>query len=202
MTAIATPADPAAAPAQTVRLPVPPPGGFTVHDLPKLEHLGHRFQLIDGDVRVMAAATYWHNEVVGLFWAALRPHTPAGFVAHLEIGVQVDDQTAPEPDVTVLRRDAVGMRSHLVDPATVLLAIEVESPGSRHDDRILKPTLYAEAGVRYLWRVENQDDRPVVFAFALNEASRVYEPYGVFRDKIDTDQPFPIALDLSVITPQ
>jgi hypothetical protein len=67
---------------------------------------------------------------------------------------------------------------------------------------VLKPQLYAEAGVRYLWRIENHDNRPVIFAFALNLATRAYEPYGVFRDKIDTDQPFRIMLDLADITPE
>ncbi|SCG74694.1 Uma2 family endonuclease [Micromonospora humi] len=38
--------------------------------------------------------------------------------------------------------------------ADVALVVEIESPSSRRYDRLIKPTLYAEAGIPHYWRVE------------------------------------------------
>jgi hypothetical protein len=43
---------------QMVLLPTPPPGGFTAGDLPRLiEAVDARFELLDGEVLMMAPAT-------------------------------------------------------------------------------------------------------------------------------------------------
>ena len=47
---------------QMVLLPTPPPGGFTTADLPRLiEAVDARFELLDGEVLMMAPATHWHR---------------------------------------------------------------------------------------------------------------------------------------------
>nr|WP_280726467.1 Uma2 family endonuclease [Kitasatospora sp. MAA4] len=51
------------------------------------------------------------------------------------------------------------------------------SPGSRSEDRYLKPGLYAEAGIPYYWRVERgENDLPEVYEFWLDRESGVYAP--------------------------
>ena len=59
---------------QMVLLPTPPPGGFTAADLPRLiEAVDARFELLDGEVLMMAPATHWHDEEYeALYEQALR----------------------------------------------------------------------------------------------------------------------------------
>jgi Uma2 family endonuclease len=183
----------------TFRIPDHPPGGLRVADLAELDYLGHHFQLIDGDLRMAVTPTFWHNQVAHLLTAVLRAQAPSGLVAHPEIGLQVDEKTAPEPDV-VVKTAGVSFDSHVVRAAGVVLAVEIVSPGSERDDRLFKPALYAEAGVAHFWRVEREGDRPAVFAYCLN-AARDYEVVGVFRDRVELDRPFPIEFDVKAVSP-
>jgi Uma2 family endonuclease len=59
-----------------------------------------------------------------------------------------------KPDLMVISRTALDRR--LASPVDVLLAVEVVSPGSLTDDRLVKPAQYAAAGVRHYWRLECQ----------------------------------------------
>ena len=58
------------------------------------------------------------------------------------------------PDVTVLRPESSG--AIWSDPADVALVVEVETPASRRFDRLLKPALYADAGIPLYWRIERR----------------------------------------------
>jgi Uma2 family endonuclease len=69
------------------------------------------------------------------------------------------------PDV-VVRRTSGGVRVVWIDPADVLLTIEIVSPGSVVLGRHLKPVEYAQAGVPHFWRVE-RDGRATVHQFGL-----------------------------------
>lgn len=62
----------------------------------------------------------------------------------------------------------------------------------------LKPGLYAEAGIKHFWRVENKDDAMAVHTFELREGG--YAPTGVFRGRVKADRPFPIDIELPEVT--
>ncbi|GAA1909626.1 hypothetical protein GCM10009837_37440 [Streptomyces durmitorensis] len=109
--------------------------------------------------------------------------------------------TVPKSDVIVF--DKTGLDIATLDriPAEkVVLAVEVVSPGSRKDDRFLKPGMYAEAGIAYYWRVERGDEiAPVVHEFWRHHESGVFVPSPerpVHTGKLTTEVPFPIDIDL------
>ena len=54
--------------------------------------------------------------------------------------------------MTVLRPESSG--ASWSRPADVALVVEVETPESRRYDRLLKPALYAVAGIPAYWRIE------------------------------------------------
>ena len=111
-----------------VLLPTPPPGGFTVTDLPRLiEAVDARFELLDGEVLMMAPATHWHDEVMKILWYALRQVAPQPFVIATEKGIDLG-HTVPEPDVLVVSREAVTAGSLVFQPSDVHLVVEVVSP--------------------------------------------------------------------------
>jgi Uma2 family endonuclease len=184
---------------QMVLLPTPPPGGFSAADLPRLiEAVDARFELLDGEVLMMAPATHWHDEVVDILKHALRRISPPSLVVATEKGIDLGT-TVPEPDVLVVAREVVTSGSLVFQPSDVRLAIEVVSPGTRTKDRTLRPSQYASAGIRCFWRVENEDDAMVVYTFELLPEGG-YAPTGVFHSRVKVDFPFPIDIELPEVT--
>jgi Uma2 family endonuclease len=182
-----------------VLLPTPPPGGFTAGDLPRLiEAVDARFELLDGEVLMMAPATHWHDEVVDILKHLLRRIAPRSMVVATEKGVDLG-HTVPEPDVLVVSRGVVKADSLVFQPSDVHLAIEVVSPGTTTKDRTLRPVQYAGAGIKCFWRVENSDDAMVVYAFELLPEGS-YAPTGVFHSRVKLDRPFPIDFELPEVT--
>jgi hypothetical protein len=109
---------------QTVLLPTPPPGGFTARDLPRLiEAVDARFELLDGEVLMMAPATHWHHEVVDILKHALRRIAPQSVVIVAEMGVDLD-HTVPEPG------DQVFLAGGEPDDAMVVYTFELLPEGS------------------------------------------------------------------------
>src|SRR5260221_9224103 len=109
---------------QMVLLPTPPPGGFMAADLPRLiEAVDARFELLDGEVLMMAPATHWHDEVIDILKHALRRIAPQSLVVATEKGIDLG-RTVPEPDVLVVSRTAVRSDSLVFQPSDVHLAVE------------------------------------------------------------------------------
>lgn len=184
---------------QMVMLPTPPPGGFTAADLPALiEAVDARFELLDGEVLMVAPATHWHDEVIDILKHALRQIAPQSLVIATEKGIDLGT-TVPEPDVLVVSREVVTSGSLVFQPSDVHLAIEVVSPGTTTKDRTLRPAQYASAGIKCFWRVENEDDAIVVYTFELLPEGG-YAPTGVFRTRVKVDRPFPIDIELPEVT--
>ncbi|WP_024802046.1 Uma2 family endonuclease [Nocardia sp. BMG51109] len=183
-----------------VLLPTPPPDGFTAADLPRLiEVVDGRFELLDGDVVMMAPATHWHDEVVDILKFALRAVAPRPLVVATEKGINLGG-SVPEPDVLAVSREAVRSDSLLFEPEDVHLAIEVVSSRTKTKDRKLRPVQYAEAGIKYFWRVENENDEMAVYTFELLPEGGCYTPSGVFRKQLRIDRPFPIDIELPEVT--
>ncbi|MGH2719060.1 MAG: Uma2 family endonuclease [Actinomycetota bacterium] len=70
-------------------------------------------------------------------------------------------QTTPcsFPTSVAGKEDVLSNTSGTLDPADVLLAVEIVSPGSRTRDRVTKPVVCAQWGIPSYWRVE-PDESP------------------------------------------
>ena len=77
----------------------------------------------------------------------------------------------------------------------MVLAVEVESPSSRTNDRVVKPVEYAAAGVEHYWRVV-PDDGPLLVVHRLDPSTGAYRVVGEFRgdEEAVLDEPFPVRL--------
>ncbi|MFI6362894.1 Uma2 family endonuclease [Nocardia sp. NPDC050630] len=185
--------------AHLVRVPTPPQGGFTARDLPRLmEVVDARFELLDGEVVMMAPSTLWHNQVIKILWLALSGVAPRVFVVATEQGIDLGN-TVPEPDLLVVSRGVTSADSLAFQPSDVHLAIEVVSPGTKTKDRVLRPAQYAEAGIKCFWRVENEENAIVIYTFELLPEGG-YAPTGVHRTRVQVDRPFPIDIELPEVT--
>ncbi|MGW0196834.1 Uma2 family endonuclease [Nonomuraea sp. NPDC003201] len=106
----------------------------------------------------------------------------------------------PEPDLIVIKTQAVRDDDETFYQAQdVVLAIEVATPASEVRDRHRKPQLYAEAAIQYFWRVEKNPDKPVVYVYELDPATRSYVPTGIHRECVKVTVPFDLAIDLTEI---
>lgn len=177
-----------------------PPGGWTADMLDRLPPDAPRHvELIDGSLVMMLPQTYYHMLVIDLLrdrQLGIRP--PAHLVVAREMTVTLGMRQRPEPDVLVVNRSAVLSNVTSFKPEDVHLVVEVVSDESRDRDRQTKPIKYSDAGIKYFWRIELEDDRPVVYAFELEPVVKAYVPTGIHRDKLHTNIGFDVDIDLNL----
>lgn len=178
----------------------PPPGGFVAEDLDRLPDLPAHTELIDGSLVFVSPQAEFHMLVISLLESKLRQLVPADMRVRREMTVTLGPDQRPEPDVLVLRAAAIkDRRTTTYHADDVVLAVEVVSAESRTRDRERKPQLYARAGITHFWRVENVDERPVVYVYELDPATKTYALTGIHHDQLRLSVPFDIDIDLSDI---
>ncbi|MFI9270295.1 Uma2 family endonuclease [Kitasatospora sp. NPDC052896] len=178
--------------------PTPPIGGWTAEDLDRLPNLPPHTELIDGSLVFVSPQTIFHSWAMNLLRNGLASAVPPGWEAWQEMTVVLGPRNRPEPDLVVVRAEArTGLEQTAFLPEDVLLAVEVVSPDSVERDRDAKPRKYAAAGIRYFWRVENDEGRAVVYCYELDPATRAYGVPAIHHDVLKLDHPFPLEIDLT-----
>lgn len=182
------------------RWPVPPQDGYTVDDLFTLPDLPPHTELLDGSLIFVSPQRIFHSRMIDLLTYGLRSGAPSELKVVREMTVALNRRNAPEPDVSVVRAEAVtGRELTRFDAADVLLAVEVVSPDSEARDRDTKPQKYAAAGIPNFWLVEmaGSDRHPVVRVYELDPVNKAYALTGIHHDRLKTGVPFPVDLDIS-----
>ncbi|WP_328490942.1 Uma2 family endonuclease [Streptomyces zaomyceticus] len=180
--------------------PVPPSEGWTVDDLHTLPGLPPHTELIDGSLVFVSPQRRFHSAMIFLLRTGLRISAPPEVRVDSEMTVVINRGNAPEPDVLVVRKEAVRGPTQTSYPvADVVLAVEVVSPDSESRDHDTKPSKYAAAGIEHFWLVdmEGEDNHPVVRVYERDPVTQVYTCTGVHRDRLKLAVPFPIDIDLS-----
>lgn len=137
-----------------------------------------RRELVDGVIHMMAAPKAWHQRVKIALYNLLDRARPRELEVVEEIEVVLEGLLRRIPDVLVVRAEGFDWQANKVLPSQVVLAVEVVSPGSETDDRVVKPRQYAAAGIGHFWRVEIDPDI-AVHTFRLGDGDR-YVPTGLF----------------------
>jgi Uma2 family endonuclease len=117
------------------------------------------------------------------------------------IAIEFPDGRLAMPDLVLIDRAATAIDATRCPSAAVLLAVEIVSPHSQPQDRIIKPELYAEGGIDHYWRLEPAD-RPHLIASRLHRGRfrrTLTAPGGVVST---IDEPFPIRLDPAALARQ
>ncbi|MFC8283761.1 Uma2 family endonuclease [Streptomyces cyaneofuscatus] len=186
--------------ARSSRWPVPPQDGYTVDDLFTLPDLPPHTELIDGSLVFVSPQRDFHSTMIDLLVTGLRSTAPPEVKVRREMTVVLDRRNGPEPDVSVVRTEAVtGPEVTRYQAADVLLAVEVVSPDSEARDRETKPGKYATAGIPHFWLVEmtGTDQHPVVRVYELDPVTKAYALTGIHHDRLKTGVPFPVDIDIS-----
>ena len=133
-------------------------GPWTIDDVLAMADDGThtRHELVDGQLIVSPAPGYPHQRASRLL-AALLEQAAAACDAHVEVFEAVNVITPSGlviPDIAIVRADAA-RDAELSLPASAMAAvIEIVSPSTRRIDRLVKPSVYAEAGIPTYWRLE------------------------------------------------
>ncbi|MBH1935052.1 Uma2 family endonuclease [Streptomyces sp. AV19] len=180
----------------------PPAEGWTYNQVKDLD-LPFDWELVDGVIVVRGQTKLWHDNVRDELRYYLRRAAPDEYRVNVERCVMLSDQTIIKPDVVVSDRkelEFLGVECTSVDK--VRLAVEVVSPGSRSDDRFRKPAQFAQAGVPFYWRVELEDESLSVYEYWLPVGGSAYVAaplHPVHREKLVTEMPFPVEIDLAAL---
>jgi Uma2 family endonuclease len=181
--------------------PVPPIEGYTLDHLYSLDLPPHT-QLIDGSLVFVSPQRKFHSLAIDLLVFGLRTTIPETLRVRREMAVLLSPRNVPEPDLIVVSAEAdADQRQTRYAAADVVLAVEVVSPDSEARDRDTKPHKYAAAGIPHFWRVEmaGDNDRPVVYVYELDPATKAYALTGIHRDQLKVPVPYPVAIDLTEI---
>ena len=133
---------------------------------------GDPVELIGGQLIVAEPKGSPHATAVGMANDALRAVLPPGWIVRVQDPLALDDESAPEPDIALVRGSRADYRH--AHPARPALAIEV-AQSSLSFDRQQKGSLYARAGVQDYWIVNLVDGVLEVYRDAAPDASA---PYG------------------------
>jgi Uma2 family endonuclease len=169
---------------------------FTIEDVLAAPDDAPRVELVDGVMLVVPSPSIGHQKAGNLLWAWLRANCPKHLDASTAVGVAVAMNSTCEPDV-VLHWAEAPLDRHFLLPHEVVLVVEIVSPGTRRRDRMEKPAVYAAAGIPHFWRIEQDPIR--VYAYRLDGDH--YRLDAESADEIVLDEPFPIRLPISEITP-
>jgi Uma2 family endonuclease len=174
-----------------------PPDGWTVDDLDSWPESHRRYELTDGALTVSPSPSSLHQAVSGLLFGRLNALAPDGLAVTQAVEIRLARQLTRIPDVLVVRSD--DPLRHWFAPAEVLLAVEIESPGSHVEDRVTKPAIYARHGIPHYWRIELEPVRVRLYRLGSGE---LYREAGVVENRLTTDQPFPVDVALTDLLPR
>ncbi|MGW2217097.1 Uma2 family endonuclease [Nonomuraea sp. NPDC001684] len=156
-------------------------------------------ELIDGVLATRPPQSAFRMFATRLFERSLRP--PAHLAVIRSMTVALGPRLLLAPDVLVAPRSAIGPATTSFRPDQVHLVCEVVPAASRERDRRTRPIRYAGAGIEHYWRVECEDDQPVVHAFHLDRDAGAYVSAGVHRGRLRLDVGFDVDIDLGLEWP-
>ncbi|MBO3742288.1 Uma2 family endonuclease [Actinoplanes sp. NEAU-H7] len=155
----------------------------------------NRIELIDGSLWLSPAPSKRHQHIafllaMGLYAAAER----SGFLVLQDVNLRLAGGRILQPDIVVADTDDLGTT---VEAAEAKLVVEVVSPSNAGTDRLLKPQLYAAAGIAWYLRVEQPDDSVELHLHRLvDDRYAPAEVVGPGRT-LASDEPFPFAVEVA-----
>ncbi len=140
---------------------------FTVKEYDRLIEAGiladtPRLELIRGEIVKMAAIGRKHAGCVNRLNDLMHQKLGQSVILAVQNPVAMDELSEPQPDLTILRRQADFYTSGHPQPDDVLLLIEV-ADSTLESDRAIKIPLYAEAAITEVWLVNLNDDQVEVY---------------------------------------
>jgi Uma2 family endonuclease len=179
---------------------VPPVDGWTVEDLEGLPEDGVRRELLDGVLHGSPSPAPNHQVIAARLMVALEEACPEHYHVSQANDVILSANRLFIPDVLVTT-DAAASRNAKFMADEVVLAVEILSPSSQSMDRVMKPALYAKAGIPFYWLVELSGTF-TIHTHKLEFDNEIYRPTGSFTDTVKLDEPWGIEIPLARLRPR
>lgn len=160
------------------RPPLPvhlPRYGWTAERFEQLPEDVRRYEIIDGELCVMAAPTWRHQDLCLHLLFALVQYERATHAARIVMGpgdLHITNETILEPDLFVVPT-TVPRAARWRDLREVLLIVEVLSPSTAWIDRQVKRRHYARFGIPDYWIVD-AEQRCIEWYTSDAEAPRLF----------------------------
>lgn len=128
---------------------------FTIDEYRKMVDAGifqedDRIELLNGEIHNMSPIDAAHASMVKRLNQYLQQWLGTRAIVSVQDPVALDDYSAPQPDLAILRARDDFYEDHHPQPADTLLVIEVANT-SVHVDRTEKLPRYAIAGIPEVW---------------------------------------------------
>ncbi|MFI6040085.1 Uma2 family endonuclease [Nocardia sp. NPDC051321] len=189
-------------------LPVPRGGRWTATDLDQLPENGLRYEVVNGLLVVTAAPNIRHQLLIQGLGRALDDAVPPWLVTLPGVGVLIGEDE-PIPDL-IAAIGPIEWDGRGIPAGQVKLVVEVVSKSTTLQDRMVKPVVYAEAGIPHYWRLEINsfkgqlpgESLPVLFAYELG-GDQTYElTHRVAAgDVVTLRSPFEFTFDPGTLLP-
>jgi Uma2 family endonuclease len=164
---------------------------LTVADYHRMGEVGilapdARVELIDGEIIDMAPIGSSHVSTVLRLDHVLKDAVKGQALALVQAPIVLDDYSAPQPDLALLRLRDDYYRSSLARPADVLLIVEVAQSSLRYD-RSVKVPLYARHGIPEVWLIDGMSPKltrhrtPLRGVYARTDEPDLMKPVAIER---------------------
>jgi len=131
-----------------------------------------RFELLGGEMIVKEPQHSSHATSIRLVQRVLTAEFGSGWDVRAQMPVALDEESEPEPDISVVPGDPRDYRD--AHPERAVLIVEVAVSRLRFD-REQKGSLYARAGIADYWIVNIPDRRVEVYREPVSDAAA---PFG------------------------
>lgn len=130
---------------------------WTADDLDPLPEDGNRYEIIDGELFVSPSPSLRHQDAVGQMYLLLTSYLKTERIGHAYVApadIKFSARRVVQPDVLVAPLVDGRRPTGRQDVQTLLVAVEVLSPGSARADRVNKRALYRDEQVAQYWIVD------------------------------------------------
>jgi len=156
-----------------------------------------RIELLDGALLVSPSARGKHQRLSFRLAYALDAAVPVGLEVLEAINVRVGPGKILIPDLAVIT--VPGLDLAVYQAADVVFVVEITGAGNAVVDRVLKPQLYAQAGIPHYLRIEQGKSDHSAVAYQLQRNSFVEVARVDPGQPLVLTEPFPVTLDLAAL---
>jgi Uma2 family endonuclease len=170
-------------------------GPWTEADYHALPETRERIELLDGSLLVTPAPSSDHQQIARRLANLLESAAPDELEIVEAVNLRVGPSKLLIPDLLTSRR--LGATA-VYQPEDVVLVAEVVSPSTTTTDRLIKPQLYAAAGIPWFLRVELEVPQPPEL-WLYRSAGRTYAEHAHASAGHSLRLSEPFALDIEPI---
>ena len=175
-------------------------GPWSIADVEALADAGDhsRYELLAPGVLTVSPAPGFPHQRASRRLANLLDDAASAAGAAVEVleavNVEAPGGRLAVPDIAIVEREFAATDPTRCPPGTVLAVVEIVSPGSEPQDRLIKPQLYADIGISVYWRFELLP-KPHIIVSELRRGQYVKTVTALAGQRAVIPCPFPVELD-------